>query len=108
MFVVNTEIEVNFLLPGTTANVSNTDYDVKVVKPNGESDYYSQAIQSENFIAPTENTLGAAAYKFTPDTEGVWIVALVQGTSELSGIYYEYPLRISSPDTHVHQQVDLG
>lgn len=108
MFVVNTEITVNYLLDHTTGVLTNTDFDVRVIQPNGDSTFYEAAILPENFIAPTPDTTGAISYPFIPDSEGVWIVALSKGIAPEFEIYNEYFLRVSSPDTHVHQQVVLG
>ena len=108
MFVLDTEITVNYLLPHTTSNPVYTDYDIRVVQPNGDSIFYNAAIPEEDFVAPTPDTTGAVSYKFTPGIEGVWIVALSKGTAPNFEIHNEYFLRISTPDVHVHQQVVLG
>ena len=108
MFVVNTEITVNYLLPHTTATWTYGDFDVRIIQPDGESTFIESALAEENFIAPTPDSTGAISYPFTPDSEGVWIVAISRGTAPSFDIYYEYFLRVSSPDTHVHQQVCLG
>ena len=108
MFVIDTEITVNYLMANTTAATLYTDYDIRIVKPDGDSTFYESAILEENFIAPTTSTTGAISYPFTPDTEGVWIVTLLKGTAPNFEIFNEYFLRVSSPDIHVHQQVVLG
>lgn len=105
MFVVNTEITVNYLLPHTTGIHLYTDFDVRVIQPDGDSTFYESAIDEENFIAPTPSSTGAVSYKFTPSIKGVWKVALSKGIAPNFEIYHEYPLRISSPDIHVQQQV---
>ena len=108
MFVVNTEITVNYLLNSTALAFLYTDFDVRVIKPDGSFNFYDSAILEENYISPTTTTTGAVSYPFTPDVEGVWTVALSKGTAPNYDVYNEYTLRIVVPDTHVRQQVDLG
>ncbi len=108
MFVVDTELTVNFLLSNTNASFAYTDFDIRISKPNGDSLFVNSALTEEQFIAPTVDTTGAVSYPFTPDTEGVWVVVLSTGDSNAFQIYHEYFLRVSSPDIHILQQVDLG
>jgi hypothetical protein len=113
MFVVNTDIEVNWMLPATVFSYQNTNFDVAVKKPDGTSIYFDGslepggAIKTEDFIAPTEITTGAASYRFSPDETGVWIVILTMGDTDYNSIFYEYFLRVSKPDTHIYQQVTV-
>lgn len=105
MFVINTEITINYLLPHTTGTHLYTDFDMRIVQPNGVSTFYASAIQEENFIAPSPSTTGAVSYKFTPSIKGVWKVVLSKGSAPNFEVYNEYPIRVSSPDIHVYQQV---
>ncbi len=105
MFVVNTEIKVNWLLPHTTENVDFTDFDVKIVNPNKEVTYINSAVNESDFVKPTHNSTGAVSYTYTPDIEGVWKVILCRGEAPDFDIYYEYFMRVSYPDTHVFQKV---
>jgi len=113
MFVVNTDIEVNWMLPATVFSYQNTNFDVAVKKPDGTSIYLDGnlepggAIKTEDFIAPTEITTGAASYRFSPDETGVWVVILTVGDTFDNKIFYEYFLRVSKPDTHIYQQVTV-
>ncbi len=108
MFIVDTTITVNWILQATAVSYIYSDFDVEIKKPDGDGDYYESAIIEEDFIAPTVSTNGAISYDFTPDQEGVWIVVLTSGVSALHGIHMEYTLRVSSSDTHIYQQVNLG
>ena len=113
MFVVNTEIEVNWILPASVSNYQNTNFDVAVKKPDGSSIYLEGssvaggAVKDQDFIAPTEVTTGAATYRLNPDTVGVWVVILTIGNNEYNSIFYEYFLRVSEPDTNIYQQVTV-
>lgn len=113
MFVIDTEIEVNWILPASVATYLNTDFDVAVKRPDGSSEYFEGssepggAIKSEDFITPTDITTGAATYRLNPDTVGVWVVILTMGNNNQNTIFYEYFLRVSEPDTHIHQQVTV-
>lgn len=108
MFVINTDITVNFLLANTVNSIVYSDFDVRITKPDGDSVFIQSAILEDKFIAPTPNTTGAVSYEFTPDVEGVWVVVLSVGEPNHFQIYHEYFLRISEPDTHIIQQVVLG
>ncbi len=112
MFVKDTTIEVNWLIPASSQVYAYTDFDVIVKKPDGSSQYLDgvddNPILPEDFIAPTVDTIGGISYRLTPDTKGVWVVILTIGDSADSDIYYEYYLRVSEPDTHIYQQVNLG
>ena len=113
MFVVNTEIEINWLLPASVASYQNTNFDVAVKKPDGTSTYLDGslepggAVKTQDFIAPTESTTGAATYRLNPDETGVWVVVLTMGNNDYNSIFYEYFLRVSEPDTHIYQQVTV-
>ena len=113
MFVVNTNIEVNWILEASVDSYQNTDFDVAVKRPDGSSTYFDGvlesggAVKTEDFIAPTDVTTGAATYRLTPDETGVWVVILTLGNESDNNIFYEYFLRVSEPDTNIHQQVTV-
>lgn len=113
MFIIDTDLEINWLLPATVAEYVHTDFDVIVKNPDGDSIYIEGstepggAIKAEDFIAPTPSTIGGVTYKFTPDIKGVWVVILTQGTDAFNTIYNEYFLRVSEPDDHIYQQVRI-
>jgi hypothetical protein len=108
MFLLNTQLEVNWLLPATSQVYAYTDFDVIVVAPNGDGTYNDAAILEEDFIAPTVSTVGAVTYKFIPDATGVWKVILTLGDAPDSELYNEYFLRVSEADNHIYQQIRLG
>lgn len=108
MFLKDTEIEVNWLIPATTQVYSYSDFDVIVRQPDGSSSYNEVAIQPGDFIPPTPNTTGAVTYRFTPNATGVWLVVLTLGSAPDSEMYNEYFLRVSEADNHIYQQIRLG
>lgn len=104
MYIINTEIEVNWLIPATVNTYLYTDFDVVIRQPDGINDYYEAAIAEADYIAPTDSTNGGASFKITPDKLGVWVVVLSVGNSALSDIYWECHLQVHINDTHVYQQ----
>ena len=108
MFLKDTELQVNWLLPATAVVYANTDFDVIVRRPDGASQYIDAAIAVDDFIAPTVSTTGAVTYRFTPDVTGVWLIILTLGDAPDSELYNEYFLRVSEADNHIHQQIRLG
>ena len=108
MFIVNTEIMVNWLISHTNTEVDRTEYDIGITKPSGEYEFNSSAIEEDGFIAPTDVSLGAASYKFTPDTEGVWIVTLLKGEPENYEVRSRYYLKVSTPDINVRQKLGVS
>ena len=112
MFVKGTTIDVNWLLDNTNQTFVHTDFDIRVVSPDGSSVYYEggveQPILVDDFIVPTVDTTGSVTYKFTPNAVGVWVVILCTGVESISTIKHEYTMRVSEPDTHVYQQIRLA
>lgn len=108
MFIINTEIEINWLLPATLFVLPVEDYDIIVKKPDGSSQYFESAITSEDYIPPTDSTTGGISYRLTPDQKGVWVIVLTVGTADDSDIFYEYFMQVHINDTHIYQQVNLG
>ena len=108
MFILNTEIQVNWLLPASNDIKLFSDFDVIVRKPDGSSTYNESAIAETDYIPPSVNSAGGVTYRLTPDTKGVWLVVLTIGTAGDADIYYEYYLQVHQNDTHIYQQVNLG
>lgn len=113
MFILNTEIEVNWIFPASVNPYIHTDFDVIVKKPNGSTDYIEGstepggAIKEADYIAPTDSTTGAITYRLTPDQKGVWVIILTIGGDTDSTVYHEYFLRVSEPDTKIYQRVTV-
>jgi len=113
MFVVNTNIEVNWILEASVDSYQNTDFDVIIKKPDGTVIYLegsmdgNNPIKSEDFTPNTEIMAGSASHYITPDQIGVWVIVLTNGIIDSNTIYYEYFLRVSEPDTHIYQQVTV-
>jgi hypothetical protein len=108
MFLKDTELEVNWLIPATAQVYSHTDFDVIVRRPDGAGEYIEAPIEADDFIQPTVNTTGGVTFRFTPDVTGVWLVILTLGDAPDSDMYNEYFLRISEADNHIYQQIRLG
>jgi len=113
MFIINTEIQVNWILPATVFSYLNTDFDVAIKRPDGSSTYIDGgietggAIKQGDFIPPTDVTTGAVTYRLNPNETGVWVVILTMGSNSDNKIFYEYFLRVSEPDTQIYQQVTV-
>jgi hypothetical protein len=105
MYILNTTIEINWLLPATAMPRTYDEFDVIVKRPDGSSSYLESAIAPEDYIAPTVSTTGGVSYPLLFDQKGVWVVILVWGDGASHEIYYEYFLQIHQDDTHIHQQV---
>lgn len=108
MFLKDTEIEVNWLLPATSQVYAYTDFDIIVRKPDGSSTYNDAAILEPDFIQPTVDTTGGVTYRLTPDMVGVWVIVLTLGDAPDSEMYNEYFMRVSVADNHIYQQIRLG
>lgn len=113
MFIVNTEIRVNWLLPASVAPYANTDFDVIVKKPDGTTTHIEGstepggAIKAVDYIAPTDSTTGAITYRLNPDQKGIWAIILTIGSDTSNTVYHEYFMRVSEPDTHIYQRVTV-
>ena len=113
MFVVNTNIEVNWILEASVDSYNHTDFDVIIKKPDGIVTYLEgnvdgiSPIKSEDFTPNTEIMAGSASHYIIPDQIGVWVIVLTNGIIDSNTIYYEYFLRVSEPDTHIYQQVTV-
>lgn len=108
MFLKDTELQINWLLPASSTPYVVGDFDVIVRQPNGDSQYIDSPIAVEDFIAPTVSTVGGVTYRFTPTVTGVWLVILTLGDAPDSDMYNEYFLRVSEADNHIYQQIRLG
>lgn len=106
MFIVNTEIEINWGLPSMLVPIPLANFDVRVRKPDGSVIVDQSAILEENYVVPTDTTTGVVSYPLTPDTKGVWLVVLVVEEEDRK-LYYEYYLKVWENDTQVYQQVRL-
>ena len=106
MFIVNTTIEVNFTVPPMVTAIPLADFNVKVRDPSGNTVIYTSAITVEDYIEPTEFTSGGVSYPLTPDSKGLWLVAL-EVTDPAKKLFFEYFLEVYENDTHIYQQVRL-
>jgi len=106
MFIVNTTIAVNWVLPSMVVPTPLEDLDVRLRAPDGTVTIIESAIAAEDYIPPTDTQPGGVTYQFTPDSKGVWLVVLVV-VSETAPVYNEYFLEVWVNDTHIYQQVRM-
>ena len=80
MYLLNTELEINWTLYSDVAYPTLKDFSVLQHSPNSVISI-PNAITIGDYIPPTINTLGYVTYRFTPTTTGLWKIALyVSGT----------------------------
>lgn len=73
MFIINTQITIEWVMPITANPPTGSTISVRIIKPDMSvitGNLYS-------YIQPTINTEGKAEYKFMPDMEGVWKIDLL-------------------------------
>jgi hypothetical protein len=115
MFLVNTDIKVNWILQVAEDLPLPviTDYNVTVMSPLGDSEHFrvvleqGEGVLPENFLAPTLLAGGFASHVLTPDVEGVWHVTLSTVEGQSNYCIYEHTLVVHSADTHITKQVKL-
>lgn len=108
MFLVNTQLTVNWKLRATIYDIPLTDLDIIIKPPQGEGNtvYTNSAIAAEDYIQPTTTTDGFVTYRFTPDSKGLWEVTLTNGVEGNNSIYYTHKIFVDSNDTHTKKFVD--
>jgi len=100
MYLLNTDITVNWVLNVTSDTILLSDLDIKIEQPSGLSDYIPNAITAENYVQPTENSKGSVSYTFTASILGLWIITLTNGTEAINTIYSSSKLFISKNDIY--------
>lgn len=98
MYLVNTPLTVNWTIPATIYTIDRASFDIIIKPPAGNVSYQNSAIAVEDYIAPTINTNGIVTFQFTPDSTGLWVIALTDGTEDLNTFYYDYKLQINDYD----------
>lgn len=109
MYLVNTELQMNWILRNSFIDIPRTSLDVRVRPPKDSGRnvvYNSAAIAEENFVAPTVDSNGWATYFFTPDIEGLWELVLTDGDETENTFYYERLIEVQSPDAHIRKAVN--
>ncbi len=105
MYLINTEITINWEIPATTFVYTLDSWDIIVKKPDGSQEYFDAAILIADYLAPTTTTNGYVSYRVTPDTLGLWQIALTSGLGSLHYYYYEYKLQIAVNDLFTQKNV---
>lgn len=100
MYIVDTNIVVNWILPATDSPLGLADLDIYITPPGGEVVYINGAITGNNYIAPTVDTHGTVSYVLTPDILGLWKIVLASGENEEKVLYTEYKIKVSINDTY--------
>jgi len=108
MFIVLTEIAINYLLYSTDEVLLNTDFDVTLTDPDDNSEYIKSPIIPENYVAPTANSNGGIRFTYTFTKPGTWKIVLSAGEENTYFIHSTYNLKIISPITEIYTQVNLG
>ena len=106
MYLVNTELEVNWYILTGAAPPLLEDLDVTVVDPDGISVYTDSSILVDDYIPSTETTKGMVTFRFTPNKTGLWKVKLSEGTSGNYTEYYTHDIVVSTNDTHIKKFVN--
>lgn len=81
MYLLGAETRITWVLEATASVIVLSDLDLLITNTEGVEVYLNSPIQPGDFTAPTELLDGEASYLITPDTEGLWTVRLVTGTS---------------------------
>lgn len=79
MYVLNTLLTVNFVLPTETAPPAEADLDIVTEAPDGTITYVDDAILT--YTPATVLTQGSATYAFTANQIGRWRLMLAIGTA---------------------------
>lgn len=107
MFIENTTINVNWIIPAMVAPIPLTDFDIRIRDPECDVTIIPSAILAEDYILPTDTKAGGVTYPFVPTSKGVWLVVLTTKDGAAQHLYYEYYLEVHINDTHIYQQVRL-
>ena len=102
MYCIDQPVTIEWTLDKTDTALSNLL--VKITEPDGSTSF--SALQ--NYVAPTETVDGSTVYTVTPDTEGLWIASLVNGTPNSYNVYSTTTMYVFSNDTVVEPLVYAG
>lgn len=105
MYLINTELTVNwYLLTGVSPPALAT-LDIRIVPPNGEAGYLPGVILADDYIPSTVDTKGLVTYRFTPDQLGLWTIGLSVGISSNNQDFYTHDIMVSINDTYTKKFV---
>jgi len=97
MYLVSTQTSINWVLGKTNNPVVIGDFFIATVKPTGDF----SLIAVTNLLPPTQESEGQIDTQVTPDTEGLWEIALVKGTETSYILLSKVSLFVFSADTEV-------
>lgn len=77
MYIKNSTVTVNFVIPVSASPLVQADYDIKVITPSGDVTYTESALLT--YVAPTATAQGSATYDHLVDEIGMWKFELANG-----------------------------
>jgi hypothetical protein len=85
VYVINNQVDVEFVLDPNDSPLIITDFDIAILKPDGTRTYTDSGLTS--YTAPTATVQGWGMTQHTPDQLGRWRYTFSTGTE---GNYVEY------------------
>lgn len=109
MFLLNKEIELNWILRASIYDIPLESLDITIKPPKGKGvvSYINNAIGVDDYIPHTTTSDGYVSYKFTPNLTGLWVIVLTNGENNLNSIYYERKIQVNTNDITVNKTVDM-
>ena len=108
MYLVNTELTVNWILSATEKVLVLPDMRVLIQAADKSTSDISGTLVAENFLAPTSTTDGFLEAFFTPDETGLWVAVLVEKNTIVNPVYSEVKIFVTINDTIINSYVNLG
>lgn len=108
MFILNTTVTVNFVLPPAATPPAEADYDILITAPDGTVTYTDSGLTT--YVAPTATAPGSATFNKLVDQLGKWELSLSIGTGTAytlqsqAQIYVIVPITALS-DTNINKQI---
>ena len=106
MYLINTDLTVNWVFASQADVITRTDLDIQITDPDGNVTYTDSAIAAEDFLAPTVSSDGYAAYTFTADVLGLWSIVLTNGTGVANTVYKETKIYVDKNDILTKKFID--
>lgn len=107
MYLINTELTVNWYVITGVAPPALSDFNITIVPPNGKATYLTSAITNSNdYVPSTVSTKGFISYKFTPNLVGLWTISLNEGTSASNVDHYTHNILVSINDTLIKKTIN--
>jgi len=105
MYLINTELTVNWYLLTGDSPPALAALDIRIVPPNGEASYVSGGILADDYTESTADTKGLVVYRFTPDELGLWTIGLSEGISSDNTDFYTHSIMVSTNDIYTQKYV---